>query len=298
LLSAYDLSQYSAALLAEGFSQHNIAQADLDEVFKELKPPPDDEKEEEVKSASALTSRLNDLDIASMGLLPPISGLFEQPLVSLSAACDPIVAFLPKVKAFVFMAGRAGKKLAAQFSQHGVTADEAGSIWLYTCESDLFKEMNRRLRSSDRLLVKPFFLYLRLLFSGVGKLPAVNNIVWRGLELNPLKLVMTPDAVVASLVSAKDEQEELFWWSATSTSVDLKTALLFSGGKKCPHPRVVFKIRCLRGARIEGFSAIKSEAEILLLPGTCLQVKAVNEIVGQVWIVEADEVIPPVQLVG
>eukprot|EP01044_Picomonas_judraskeda_P006180 COSAG03_NODE_606_length_6737_cov_3.303163_11_plen_111_part_00 len=46
--------------------------------------------------------------------------------------------------------------------------DGAAAIYLFTCESPLYKELNRRLRARDRkALQEGFFPYARLLFEGV-----------------------------------------------------------------------------------------------------------------------------------
>jgi hypothetical protein len=48
-----------------------------------------------------------------------------------------------------------------------LTYDGAAAIYLFTCESPLYKELNRRLRERDRQALKDgFFPYARLLFEG------------------------------------------------------------------------------------------------------------------------------------
>lgn len=48
-----------------------------------------------------------------------------------------------------------------------LTYDGAAAIYLFTCESPLYKELNRRLRERDRNALKDgFFPYTRLLFEG------------------------------------------------------------------------------------------------------------------------------------
>ena len=47
----------------------------------------------------------------------------------------------------------------------GLTTDGAGAIYLFTCESPLYKELNAKLRARDRAALKEgFFPYARLLF--------------------------------------------------------------------------------------------------------------------------------------
>jgi hypothetical protein len=48
-----------------------------------------------------------------------------------------------------------------------LTYDGAAAIYLFTCESPLYKELNRRLRERNRQALKDgFFPYVRLLFEG------------------------------------------------------------------------------------------------------------------------------------
>ena len=48
-----------------------------------------------------------------------------------------------------------------------LTYDGAAAIYLFTCESPLYRELNRRLRERDRQALKDgFFPYTRLLFEG------------------------------------------------------------------------------------------------------------------------------------
>ena len=48
-----------------------------------------------------------------------------------------------------------------------LTYDGAAAIYLFTCESPLYKELNRRLREQNRQELKDgFFPYVRLLFEG------------------------------------------------------------------------------------------------------------------------------------
>eukprot|EP00808_Paulinella_micropora_P013560 g18939.t1 len=237
-------------------------------------------------AAASFATRVQDLDLASMGLLPPICGVMAQPLVSLAEACAGLGSLVSNLDTLVFFAAKAGKKLAKSHQQHLLTADECGSIYLYTCESGVYRQMNRALRNKDRSAVKPWFKYLRLLFSAISKLPAVTENVWRGLSL--------PDAAeaerqVKSLQEMKEDEDTLFWWGASSCTVDMTTSLQFTVGKYAPYTRIMFQVRCIRGARIETLSAIGNEKEVLLLPGSSFQIKNLAEVAPKLWIVELQE---------
>eukprot|EP00808_Paulinella_micropora_P009205 g5181.t1 len=242
-------------------------------------------------AAASCATRVQDLDLASMGLLPPICGVMAQPLVSLAEACAGLGSLVSNLDTLVFFAAEAGKKLAKSHQQHLLTADECGSVYLYTCESDVYRQMNRALRNKDRSAVKPWFKYLRLLFSAIGKLPAVTDEnVWRGLSL-PDEAEATRQ--IQSLQEMKKDGDTLFWWGASSCTVDMDTSVQFTGGKYAPYTRIMFQVRCIRGARIETLSAIGNEKEVLLLPGSSFQIKNLAEITPKVWIVELQEKILP-----
>eukprot|EP00900_Chrysochromulina_parva_P017373 jgi/Chrpa1/25637/Chrysochromulina_OHIO_Genome00021802-RA len=59
------------------------------------------------------------------------------------------------------MASEAGAQLAAA-DPHGLDADEAGAVWLYTAQSDFYPTLNRLLRTHDSSALKPFFPFLQL----------------------------------------------------------------------------------------------------------------------------------------
>ena len=65
---------------------------------------------------------------------------------------------------------------------HGLDADEAGSLTLYTAESELYPNLNSKLRQRDRKQLKPFFPFLKLMLDARAKLPKYSGTVWRGVK--------------------------------------------------------------------------------------------------------------------
>ena len=64
-----------------------------------------------------------------------------------------------------FLKKKATKAFIALYPK--LTYDGAAAIYLFTCESPLYKELNRRLRERDRQALKAgFFPYTRLLLEG------------------------------------------------------------------------------------------------------------------------------------
>eukprot|EP00808_Paulinella_micropora_P000223 g44466.t1 len=101
---------------------------------------------------------------------------------------------------------------------------------------------------------------------------------------------------VQSLQEVREDEDTLFWWGASSCTVDMKTSLNFTGGKDGPHTRILFHVQCLRGARIETLSAIGNEKEVLLLPGSCFQVRNIEEVASKLWIVDLVEQVLPANI--
>lgn len=60
------------------------------------------------------------------------------------------------------------------------------ALFLYTCESRFYVELNRVMRMADRHAAKAFFPCLKLLLTAIERLAPVKAVVWRGiLQLAP-----------------------------------------------------------------------------------------------------------------
>jgi hypothetical protein len=162
------------------------------------------------------------------------------------------------IDAYALMASEAGTQLAAD-DPHGLDADEAGGLWLYTAESDFYPTLNRLLRTRDRSALKPFFPYLQLMLTARSKLPKYTGTVWRGVKGVDLRAQYPKD-------------KEVWWWAFSSTTMQLQTLqdeqfLGISG------VRMQFMIEIVNGVDLQRYSAFQaSEAEVLLYPGTKLKV--------------------------
>ena len=104
--------------------------------------------------------------------------------------------------------GIAALKAAAKLSR-----DHAAALWLYTCESALYRKLNELLRARNRAaLMAGFFPYLRLLLEAFAALETPTpRMVNRG--------------VARDLVAAHPELyakgSELTWWGFSSTTKDI-----------------------------------------------------------------------------
>jgi len=136
----------------------------------------------EPSSAALFSARLADiqLDLANFN---GIEGLLAEPIVSLLTAVQMLQDKDPTM-ATINLLTRAKLALmsAKGLDSDKMSVDEAASIHLYTQESEIYKQLNQRLRDRDRALLKPFFPYLKLLLSGLYKLPLINVPLYRGVK--------------------------------------------------------------------------------------------------------------------
>ena len=67
-----------------------------------------------------------------------------------------------------------------------LTYDTAAAIYLFTCESPLYKKLNRKLRDRDRAALKSgYFPYARLLFEGHDAMTEpIARMLNRGVKLD------------------------------------------------------------------------------------------------------------------
>eukprot|EP00812_Abedinium_dasypus_P014007 NODE_751_length_1376_cov_301.180924.p3 GENE.NODE_751_length_1376_cov_301.180924~~NODE_751_length_1376_cov_301.180924.p3 ORF type:complete len:227 (-),score=56.37 NODE_751_length_1376_cov_301.180924:97-777(-) len=173
--------------------------------------------------------------------------------------------------------GRRGK---APGDPHGLTADEIGAIRLYTADSQLYPEVNALLRNRNRMSLKPFFSYLRLMLTARAKLPKVAGAVWRGVAGVDLR-------------TKYPGGKRLTWWAFSSTTKRLDTLLnpQFLGQTGI---RTVFMVEIVSGVDIMRYSAFADEeTEVLLFPGTMLEVVASMDMGAGLYQVHLREVVLP-----
>lgn len=178
-------------------------------------------------------------------------------LVTLQVAVDSIMQAVPDAldlnshlqHAMAFAA-------TCQRNAFNLSQDEVGAIHLYTQESSLYRLMNAALRSMDRARIEPFLKYLKLLCTALYKLPQVEGLVYRGVRKTLEELGYTFG-------------EDVILWGFTSTTSSLSQLhtpqFLGAAGD-----RTLMHLHIKSGVKISEFSAIPSEDEILLLPGTRL----------------------------
>ncbi|MFF7187335.1 ADP-ribosyltransferase domain-containing protein [Streptomyces sp. NPDC008222] len=191
-------------------------------------------------------------------VLDAITGVFDTPLMDFRDAVAPVAALLSGLDRHVDRSHEFGKRRADE-APTDLPADAIAALYLYTCESAFYREINATLRSPDRTRLLPYLPYLRLLFSAVSQLPARTKPLWRGVALDlraqyPLGRTVT-------------------WWGVSSCTSELSVAKAFLGSRG---KRTLFEVVPARAVSIRDFSAFTGEEEFILPPGTQLKVTDVK----------------------
>ena len=212
--------------------------------------------EENVQTTQRI-SRISDMVKEPLELLMPIGGYEEMPLVPLEIAVEPLVPFLPTVESYVSVA-----KQRCKNPTDGLTTDESASIMLYSMgwkphDQCLYVALNATLRSKDRNILEPWFLYLKLFLTALSRLPSKHRYVYRGVKLDLSGQYQTGETIV--------------WWgfSSCTESINVLKSELFLGNTGM---RTMFNIECDSSKDIRKHSYFPTEDEIILLAATQLQV--------------------------
>ncbi|CAF3341138.1 unnamed protein product [Rotaria sp. Silwood2] len=215
-------------------------------------------------------------------LLEPISGYAHEPLLSLEEACEPLLNIVSRLPVHIWIA-----KQNSTNPTDDLTQDESAAIRLYTMEWDsntkaangsLYAHLNRNLKEIDRTKLHPWFRYLKLFLTALAKLPvAPRQTVWRGLHLDLSKDYLPGDKIT--------------WWafSSCTTSLNVLESNLYLGNVGT---RTLFSIEAINGRTIRAHSHFTTEDEILLLPGTYLEVKSQLNPAPDLYIVYLQQKVP------
>ncbi|CAM4833549.1 unnamed protein product [Rotaria magnacalcarata] len=188
-------------------------------------------------------NRFTDFDLGTK-TLSPIYGYYSCKLVFLEQSLIAILPYIDQLSRYIKVA-----KQHCHFpSEHGLTRDESAAVYLYTMEwgkDSFYRVLNQALKSEDRTKLKPWFPFLKLFEVAVEKLPSVKKAIWR--------------VTVNSCSSSVD---------VIKGFVDINSTL--------------FLIEAVNGRNIKGYTNFDNEDELILMPGTRLQVEsnALNHLGG------------------
>jgi hypothetical protein len=193
--------------------------------------------------------------------LDPIVEYAQEPLVPLVEACAPLTKLIHDLSVYV--------RLALEETPHqppdGLTFDESAAIRLYTIEweephASLYSKLNSTLKRSDRQGLRPYFKYLKLFLTALVKLPcAPLQTVWRGVNKD-----LSEDFPRGTPVT---------WWAFSSCTTSL-TVLENNMYLSTVGDRTLFSVEAINGRIVRAHSHFDFEDEILLLPGTYMEVQS------------------------
>jgi hypothetical protein len=223
-------------------------------------------------------------DFKTSNVLGPIVGYAQEPLLPLAEACEPLIKIVDDILKYVSIALDA----TPNDPPDNLTKDEAASIHLYTLEwegekKSLYSILNRTLRAADRQELQPWFKYLKLFLTAVTKIPCAHpQTVWRGVRKN-ITDEFPPGAQVT-------------WWSFSSCTKSLPVleSDMFLGNVG---ERTLFSIELLNGRTIRAHSHFNTEDEILMLPGTCMEVLSQFSPAPDLHIIHLKQMIPKEMLI-
>ncbi|CAF0846280.1 unnamed protein product [Adineta ricciae] len=229
--------------------------------------------------------RFSDYTLQPRRMLPPILGYETMPLVSLEEAVEPLHALVPEVERMTWTV-----KQNHFEDDHHLTDDEAASILLYTMEweprnQSFYAILNATLQAANRQLLKPWFLFLRLIMTSLAKLPSesVNLVVYRGVKLDISAQYSTGTTVT--------------WWglSSCTKSLNVLSNEQFLGQTGT---RTLFNIECHSAKSIKTYSLFPEEEEVLLPPARQFQVTGCLNAGHGLHIVQLKEVQPKFPLIN
>jgi hypothetical protein len=229
--------------------------------------------------------RFSDFTSQPQRMLPPIEGYENMPLVSLEEAVHPLISLVPEVERMA----RTVKQKHFE-GEHGLNDDEFASILLYTMEwqprnKSFYVILNNTLEAANRQLLKPWFLYLRLIMTSLAKIPSDSHriTVFRGVKLD--------------LSAQYSKGSTVTWWgfSLCTTSADVLTNDQFLGQTGT---RTLFNIECHSAKNIKQFSLFPEEEEVLLPPARQFQVTGCLNSGNDLHIIQLKEIQPVFPLIN
>ena len=218
-------------------------------------------------------------------MLPPIQGYEDKPLVSLEEAIRPLLSLVPDIERMAWTV-----KQYYFEGKDGLTDEESASILLYSLEwrsssQSFYAILNKTLRATDRQLLKPWFLYLKLVLTALTKLPRKKDRfnVYRGVKHDEGKLYSTGSTVT--------------WWSMSSCTktIDVLNQDTFLGQHGT---RTLFTIDCFSGKSISNHSFLPEEEEVLLPPACHFLVTGCLNQGNGLRIIQLEEIQPKYPLIN
>ena len=217
-------------------------------------------------------ARFTDVDLGNKRL-PACFGYVAHQLVPLEEAMKKLRSLLIEIDRFI----KEAKRHCTYPNDDNLTKDESAALYLYTMQmagdASVYQILNQTLRLEDRSQLIPWFGYLKLFDTAAGKLPKFKGIVWRGVNKD--------------LSKAFKKNQKITWWSISSCSKAVHVIKEFLGDAP---KSTLFHIKCRNGRSISDFTCYPQEDEVILMPGTILQVVGEPLDHGSINIVDLKEI--------
>jgi hypothetical protein len=175
--------------------------------------------------------------------------------MSLEEAVKSIVPFVPHV----MINANTAKERCRQNTP--LTINESAAIYLYTMlepECFFYDRLNKACRTGNPYALEPWFPFLKLFITALRKLPSCSTTMWRGVG----------DITGSDFL----EYDVHTWWSVNSCSSRVNVAGIFAG-----ETGTLFCINAIYAKDITAYAANQDEEEFVLMPGTFLRVKRMDE---------------------
>jgi hypothetical protein len=210
----------------------------------------------------------------------PIIGYAQEPLLTLGEACSPLVEIVHDIFRYVTIA----LERTPDKPPDGLTRSESAAIRLYTMEwngghkSSLYSVLNRTLRTADREDLRPWYKYLKLFLTALVKVPcAPPQTVWRGVKRN--------------ICDEFPDGSKVTWWAFSSCTITLPVlegnTFLGNVGE-----RTLLSIEVMNSRSIRAHSEFDTEDEVLMLPGTYMEVRSKFNPAPNLHIIHLKQMIP------
>ena len=209
--------------------------------------------------------RPNKVGISSTDPLLLIKGYEKEPLVSLDESLAPFDGRIQHLDAQIKQA-----KTHCRFpSDHHLTHDESAAIYLYSMRGDdnsVHEHLQRAWNTGDHSQMKPWFRYLRLLRSGLNKLPNAKGAVWQGTAY---------DSNLVSTLQSHSLPMYTCMGSCSTSMSDRKNDLNVKSG-----PRMVLVgYQSIDGKDVTGYTEGNGK-EVMVWPGVKLDREKITEVDG------------------
>ncbi|CAF1077219.1 unnamed protein product [Adineta steineri] len=210
-------------------------------------PPPPPQQD------NSAMQRFNKVALSTTNPLPLVNGYGDEPVGTLEEALQPVDGRIDNAAHYIQDA-----KAKCHFpSEHGLTRDESAAIYIYSKKWNnryVSDQLQQAFSTQNRSQLQPWYKYLRLLKSGLDKLPATTTGIWQGMPF---------DDRLNEKLSSNSTVLYTCLGSCAPTDSELKSYLQKNYGPKT----ILLSYESVNGKAITNYTASKSP-EIMIWPGT------------------------------